>query len=96
MSNKNDPNAVITDLEQRLRKAERDLKALLDLAAFFQDDYSIKLPVIAAFRRWRGGHLSTDDFLQRLSEDDLADVLRYEKVASMEGLRLLNDHRQSR
>lgn len=77
-------------------KPESDLDAVLELAAYFQDDYSKKLPVIAAFRRWRGGHLSTEAFLKRLGEDDLADVLRIEPVAPMRGLALLNDHRQSK
>ena len=73
---------------------EGDLDAVLELAAFFQDDYSKKLPVIAVFRRWRSGHLSTEAFLKRLSEDDLADELRYEPVPPMLGLALLNDHRR--
>lgn len=74
---------------------EGDLDAMLELAVFFQDDYSKKLPVIAVFRRWRSGHLSTEAFLKRLSEDNLADVLlRYEPVPPMLGLALLNEHRR--
>ena len=76
-----------------MKTKEQELDAVLELAAFFQDDYSKKLPVIAAFRLWRGGHLTTDEFLARLREDDLADVLRIEKVPPMEGLAILNDHR---
>ena len=77
-------------------KPESDLDAVLKLAAYFQDDYSKKLPVIAAFRRWRSGALTTAEFLKRLGEDDLAEVLRYEPIAPMRGLSLLNDHRQSK
>lgn len=72
---------------------DEDLAALFELAAYFQDDYSTKLPVIAAFRRWRSGQLTTEEFLARLRDDDLADVLRIEKVAPMKGLALLNDYR---
>jgi hypothetical protein len=81
-------------VNQRLAKAEAALELVFRLAAFFQDDYSTKLPVIAAFRRWRGGQLSTEAFLKRLGEDDLADVLRYEGVPPMEGLALLNARRR--
>ena len=77
-------------------ETETALAAVLELAAFFQDDYSKKLPVIAAFRRWRGGAITTDEFLARLDEDDLADVLRYEPVPPMKGLMILNDHRQAK
>jgi len=73
---------------------EGDLDAVLELAAYFQDDYSKKLPVIAAFRRWRSGGITTEEFLKRLSADDLADVLRIEPVPPMLGLALLNDHRR--
>lgn len=73
-----------------------DLAAVLELAAFFQDDYSKKLPVIAAFRRWRSGAITTDEFLARLDEDDLAGVLGYEPVPPMRGLMILNDHRQTK
>jgi hypothetical protein len=76
-------------------KPESDLDAVLELAAYFQDDYSKKLPVIAAFRRWRNGSMTTEELLSRLDEDDLADVLRYEPVPPMRGLVILNDHRQS-
>jgi hypothetical protein len=72
------------------------LAAVLELAAFFQDDYSKKLPVIAAFRRWRSGALTTEAFLTRLREDDVAETLRYEAVPPMKGLAILNDHRQAR
>ena len=72
---------------------ERELAAVLELAAFLQDDYTLKLPVIAAFRRWRSGALTTEEFLKRLGEDDLADVLRYEKTPPMEGLAILSRHR---
>lgn len=75
---------------------ESDLAAVLELAAYFQDDYTKKLPVIAAFRRWRSGQITTPEFLDRLREDDLADVLRIEPVAPMRALALLNDHRQSK
>lgn len=86
-------NSTVADLKQRLLKAESDLAELLDLAAFFQDDYSLKLPVIAAFRRWRGGDFNAESFLKRLGEDDLAGVLRYEKVPPMKGLAILSRHR---
>ena len=72
---------------------EAALAAVLELATYLQDDYSKKLPVIAAFRRWRSGSITTDELLARLDEDDLADVLRYEACPPMEGLRILNDHR---
>jgi len=78
------------------RDTESTFTAVLELAAFFQDDYEKKLPVIAAFRRWRSGAITTDEFLARLAEDDLADVLRYETVPPMRGLAILNDHRQAR
>jgi len=68
-------------------------ETLLGLAAFFQDDYTRKLPVIAAFRRWRNGSLTTEAFLKRLGEDDLAPVLHHEPVPPMEGLTILNDYR---
>jgi hypothetical protein len=77
-------------------RTEYDLAAVLELAAYLQDDYSKKLPVIAAFRRWRSGTITTDEFLARLDEDDLADVLRIESCPPMEGLRILNDHRSRR
>lgn len=70
------------------------LAAVLELASFLQDDYGKKLPVIAAFRRWRSGAITTEAFLKRLGEDDLADVLGHEKVPPMQGLAILNDHRQ--
>lgn len=72
--------------------AEADLAALLELAAYYQDDYSLKLPVIAAFRHWRGGGMTAEEFLARLLKDDLADILREEEVPPMRGLTLLNDH----
>jgi len=72
------------------------LAAVLELAAYFQDEHTKKMPVIVAFRRWRNGSLTTEEFLKRLGEDDFADVLRYEKVPPMKGLAILNDHRQSR
>jgi hypothetical protein len=75
------------------RSPEAALAAVLKLAAYLQDDYSKKLPVIAAFRRWRSGTITTDEFLARLDEDDLADVLRIEKCPPIEGLTILNDHR---
>jgi hypothetical protein len=77
-------------------KPQDDLATVLELAAFFQEDYEKKLPVIAAFRRWRSGALTTEEFLKRLSEDDLADVLRYEAVPPMKGLAILNDRRQAK
>ena len=55
-----------------MQNPESDLDAVLELAAYFQDDYSKKLPVIAAFRRWRSGSITTTEFLDRLREDDLA------------------------
>jgi len=70
-----------------------DLTSVLELAAFFQDDYTLKLPVIAAFRRWRSGALTTEEFLKRLGDDDLAGVLRHEKAPPMEGLAILSRHR---
>ena len=76
------------------RSFEAALDAVLELAAYLQDDHTKKLPVIAAFRRWRSGAITTDEFLARLDEDDLADVLRYEPCPPMEGLSILNDHRQ--
>ena len=75
------------------RSTEAELAAVLELAAYLQDDYSKKLPVIAAFRRWRSGMITTDEFLARLDEDDLADVLRIEPCPPIEGLTILNDHR---
>lgn len=75
------------------RSPKEALAAVLELAAYLQDDYSKKLPVIAAFRRWRSGTITTDEFLARLDEDDLGDVLRIEKCPPMEGLIILNDHR---
>lgn len=74
---------------------EIQLQSALDLAAYFQDDYSLKLPVISAFRQWRGGHLSNEAFLSRLSSDDFARVLGYEKNPPMEGLALLRRYRDS-
>jgi len=68
-------------------------RAVLELAAFFQDDYTRKLPVIAAFRRWRSGVLTTEEFLARLREDDVCDVLRHEPTPSPDGLAALNDFR---
>ena len=76
-----------------MRSTEAELAAVLELAAYLQDDYSKKLPVIAAFRRWRSGAITTDEFIARLDEDDLADVLRIEKCAPIDGLTILNDHR---
>lgn len=77
-----------------LNVLESDLNAVLELASFFRDDYGKKLPVIAAFRSWRSGAIPTTKFLSRLSEDDLAPVLRYEEVPPMRGLALLNNRRQ--
>lgn len=81
------------NLRERLRKAEQDLESLLELAAHFQDDYAVKLPVIAAFRQWRGGHLSSDQFLELLRGADVAPATRYEKVPSMRGLAILSKYR---
>ena len=78
------------------RDPEREVAALLELVVYLQDDYTRKLPVIAAFRRWRNGSLTTEEFLKRLCEDDLADVLRYEPVPPMEGLEILNSRRPRR
>jgi hypothetical protein len=87
------PNPIIADLQERLLKAERELQAVLELATHFQDDYTIKLSVIAAFRQWRGGHLTSEQFLARLRSDDLAPVLHYEKAPPMVGLAILGRHR---
>lgn len=51
-------------------ETEEQLAAVLELVVYFQDDCSLKLPVIAAFRRWRGGSITTEEFLARLREDD--------------------------
>lgn len=84
-------------LKKRLDEAEEKLAAVLELAAFFQDDYQAKLPVVAAFRQWRFGHLSDAEFLTRLrKEDDVAPALAYEKVPPMEGLAILSRHRNRR
>lgn len=82
--------------QTRLREAEGTLAAVLELAAFFQDDYGRKLPVVAAFRQWRHGILTTEEFLELLRKDDLAEVLRHESVPPMKGLTALNDHRLTR
>lgn len=92
MSNSNE-NATIADLKEQLRKTQRELEAVLELATYLQDDYSIKLPVVAAFRQWRGGHLGDAPFLARLCGDDLAPALRYEKCPPMEGLAILSRYR---
>jgi len=74
--------------------ANPDFAAVLELAAFFQDDYNKKLPVIAACRRWRNGTTTTEEFLKCLGADDVAKVLlNYEPVAPLGGLMILNDHR---
>lgn len=72
-----------------------ELKSVLEIASYFQDDYSLKLPMISAFRRWRYGHLSSEMFLTRLCADDLAGLLVYETVPPLEGLALLRRYRDS-
>lgn len=85
------------DLKKRLAETEEKLAAVLELATFFQDDYNTKLPVVAAFRQWRFGHLSDAAFLTRLrTEDDVVPALHYEKVPPMEGLAILSRHRNRR
>ena len=82
-----------SDLRNRLADFRKRLGAVTELAVYFQEDYTRKLPVIAAFRQWRSGSISTEQFLNRLREDDLAEVLRIEPVAPMEGLAIVNDYR---
>jgi hypothetical protein len=84
----------VLDEIETAAKTQQSLQEVLKLAAYFQDDYTKKLPVIAAFRRWRSGAMTTDELLARLDEDDLAEALGYEKVPPMQGLTILNDHRQ--
>jgi hypothetical protein len=77
--------------EGKRARPENELE-LLKLAAYFQDDYAKKLPVIAAFRQWRSGVLTTEQFLAFLRADGLGALLRYEGVPPMRGLALLNDY----
>jgi len=83
-------------LQTMLENAGNNFQAMLEIAAHFQDDYIRKLPVITAFRQWRNGIRTTEEFLSRLREDDLFEVLRIEPVPllkAMKGLEILNDHR---
>jgi len=90
--NSDTPTAWAADIVlDEVLKLRSDLRAVLELATYFQADYERKLPVIAAFRHWRHGVLTAEEFLQRLRRDDLGEVLRYEPVAPMRGLTILND-----
>jgi hypothetical protein len=77
-------------------KIEEELAAVLELAAYFQDEHTKKMPVIVAFRRWRNGILTTEEFLDRLRADDVGKLLSYDPVVPMEGLTILNDYRQAK
>jgi len=94
MTNENETiDETVADMKEYLDAIASDLDDVLDLAAYLQDDYSMKLPIVRAFRQWRAGQLDDSKFLERLRGDDLAPALRYEKAPPTNGLVILNRHR---
>ena len=89
-----DPSPT-TDNECALLEQTTNLKAELtrarELAAWFRDDYTRTLPVVANFRRWRMGHQPAAEFHEQLLGDTCGKALSLGPVVPMQAMSELND-----
>lgn len=87
-----------TDHESTLLKQIADLKAELtrarELAAWFRDEHTRTLPVVASFRRWRMGHQDAAAFHEHLRGDTCGKALSLEPVVPMQAMADLLDSRK--
>jgi hypothetical protein len=81
--------------ERALLKQIADLKAELtrarELAAWFRDDHTRTLPVVASFRLWRMGHQDTETFHEDLRGDTCGKAIALGPVVPIQAMGELND-----
>lgn len=84
-----------TDYEHALLEQIADLKAELErareLAAWFRDDHTRTLPVVANFRLWRMGHQDTEAFHANLHGDSCGKAISLGPVVPIQAMGELND-----
>ena len=84
-----------TDRERLLLAQIESLKAELtrahELAAWFRDDHTRTLPVVANFRLWRMGHQDTEAFHANLRGDSCGKAISLGPVVPIQAMGELND-----